>query len=101
MIQMHMTYPHRTGFVEKGGASQEAADIMKPTAKTLQLRILREWDGKPNWTTDEMAMWLGEDKGAVRPRFTELKLLGKIVKTGYRRKNRSGMSATVWETKTD
>jgi hypothetical protein len=33
---------------------------------------------------------------SVRPRVSELKRTGKIKQTGARRKNESGMTATVW-----
>ena len=33
---------------------------------------------------------------SVRPRLSELKAMAKIVATGERRRNESGMTATVW-----
>jgi hypothetical protein len=33
---------------------------------------------------------------SIRPRVAELKAMGKITPTGDRRRNESGMSASVW-----
>jgi DNA-binding Lrp family transcriptional regulator len=47
-------------------------------------------------TADEIAKDLNLSVLSVRPRVSELKRTGKIKLTGARRKNESGMTATVW-----
>jgi len=49
-------------------------------------------------TADEIANDLNLSVLSVRPRVSELKRTGKIKQTGARRKNESGMTATVWRT---
>jgi len=91
-----MKYPADPGHKDRG-ASLDAAATIEPKSKTLQRAIMSTWSAAESWTTDEMATRLGESVLAIRPRFTELKLQGKIRKTDRRRKNNSGLSATVWE----
>jgi len=51
---------------------------------------------KNGWiTADEAATYLGLSVLAVRPRVTELKNQGKLVLTGLRRRNASGIYARV------
>jgi predicted ArsR family transcriptional regulator len=95
---MTTTYPNHPGF-KASGTSQDAADNMAEHAPTLRERvesILRKWGAM---TTDEVAGVLGVSVLAVRPRFSELMKMGKIEQTGERRKNASGMSASVWRIK--
>jgi hypothetical protein len=47
-------------------------------------------------TADEIAKDLNLSVLSVCPRVSELKRLGEIQQTGARRKNESGMTATVW-----
>jgi hypothetical protein len=47
-------------------------------------------------TADEIAAQLGCSILSVRPRVSELNVGGEIEQTGARRKNASGMTATVW-----
>jgi predicted ArsR family transcriptional regulator len=47
-------------------------------------------------TADEIAMDLNLSVLSVRPRVSELNRNGEIEQTGTRRKNESGMTATVW-----
>ena len=47
-------------------------------------------------TADEIAADLGESVLSIRPRVSELHRLGMIEKTKVRRRNASGMSASVW-----
>lgn len=93
-----LTYPSVPGF-KVPGTSQEAAEAVKPTAATLRqacLDVLTSWGEQ---TADEVATFLGESVLSVRPRIAELHALKLIEKTGERRKNASGMSATVWRVK--
>jgi hypothetical protein len=48
-------------------------------------------------TADEVVKDLNLSVLSVRPRVSELKRLGEIKPTGGRRKNESGMTATVWQ----
>jgi predicted ArsR family transcriptional regulator len=47
-------------------------------------------------TADEIAKDLNLSILSVRPRVSELHRSGEIEQTGGRRKNESGMTATVW-----
>ena len=47
-------------------------------------------------TVVEMATRCGVDRMGAQPRFTELRIAGKIVDSGKRRKNPSGVNAIVW-----
>jgi len=93
-----LTYPTSPGF-KAAGTSQEAAEAMKPTAATLRTICLTMIRRYFNLTADECAGLMNASILAVRPRITELKEMGLIEKTGERRKNASGMSATVWRVK--
>jgi len=93
-------FPNTPGFKEQGGTSEEAAKKVAGWRDRLYIAILaalgRAEAGMGGLTADECAAMIDSTPGAVRPRFTELKLLGQVEKTGKRRKNSSGMSATVW-----
>jgi predicted ArsR family transcriptional regulator len=58
------------------------------------LEELRTWP--KGRTADELAKLLRRSPLSVRPRLSELKALGKVAATGERRRNESGMTATVW-----
>lgn len=88
-------YPNHPG-AKVDGTSQEAAEAMTPAAPTLRQRILRVFQVRPELTTDEAAAILDETVLAVRPRFSELRKMGKIMPTGQRKLNESGMTAIVW-----
>ena len=93
---MTHAYPDAPGFKEHG-TSHDAARRMEPRAGTLRelaYATLRERSG--GLTADEVAAIMGETVLAIRPRLTELKLAGRIERTGQRRKNVSGMHAAVW-----
>jgi hypothetical protein len=55
--------------------------------------------GRDGRTPDEAAADVGETVLAVRPRVTELAKAGRIVKTGARRKNVSGLLAKAWRSR--
>lgn len=76
------------------GTSQEAADAIADRAPTLRdqaLAILRE----EALTADEVAARMDCRIWSIRPRITELKLLGLVADTGERRLNISGRRAEV------
>ena len=87
-------YPSSPGFRERGGTSQEAAEIMGNVAGMRQavLAIIRTHAS----TADEVAEKLGLSVLSVRPRVSELKRFGRIIHSGQRRKNASGVNAAVW-----
>ena len=90
-------YPNRPGF-KTGGTSEAAALAAQARAQTLRgacLNLLLLED----MTADECAEAMSESVLSVRPRFSELRQLGRICKTSVRRKNASGCSAAVWTVK--
>jgi predicted transcriptional regulator len=89
-----MTYPENAGYKEVGGCSQEAAAEMD--AKTLRGEVLTCLF-KRSLTADETAARLDRSVLAVRPRLSELLLLGLIKKTKKKRMNVSGKKAIVWK----
>jgi hypothetical protein len=89
-------YPGAPGY-KAPGASAEAAQRIAGTASRLRgqvLEELRQWPAGRN--ADELAVGLRRSPLSVRPRLSELHAAGKIVATGERRRNESGMSASVW-----
>lgn len=91
-------YPLQPGFKDTD-TSKAAAQAMKPTAATLRSQCLRCL-AFGDYTADEVALdFLRESVLSIRPRFSELKRLGKIEDTGQRRRNASGKSAIVWKAK--
>lgn len=88
-------YPHTPGY-KTGGPSIDAAQKIAPRAETLRDRALEVIRKHPS-TADEVASILGETVLATRPRITELSKTNKIIKTGERRANASGIKATVWK----
>jgi hypothetical protein len=89
-------YPEVPGF-KAAGPSQEAAKQIAPSVTRLQRVVLAElanWpDGK---TADELAILCRLSPFSTRPRLTELQIKGRVFKTGRRRPNESGMTASVW-----
>jgi hypothetical protein len=88
------SYPLAAGS-KTGGTSAEAAK--KIHAARLQKVVLRVLQTNPGGlTADEVAAELGESILSIRPRVSELKRQGMVEKTRERRRNHSGMSASVW-----
>lgn len=90
-----LIYPQHPG-AKVAGTSQAAAEAMAEHAPTLRERCLELLHGHTDLTTDEAADLLNVSVLAVRPRFSELRRMGKIVQTGERRTNASGLTANVW-----
>lgn len=88
-------YPDRPGFKARETA-RIAADDIAPKAPRLRELCLETLRQAGMLTPDECAARLGIDKLSVRPRFSELAALGKIIDTGVRRTNGSGKRAIVW-----
>jgi hypothetical protein len=87
-------YPKAAGFKRTQTSAQAAEDITPkaPAIREMVLAVLHLRD----MTADEMAYHLSMDKLSVRPRFSELRAMGKIRDTGERRANGSGKKAIVW-----
>ncbi len=92
-----MKYPAQPGFKEKAGCSQGAAEMMLPKQTKLHEEILKCIKSKTWATPEEVAEALNEDILCIRPRFTEMKLLGLIEKTPFREKNKRGNNVAIWE----
>lgn len=88
------SYPLEPGF-KRTNTSKEAAGSMKASKATLQAAVLRKLEAG-EFTADEVAEQLEQSILSIRPRFSELRTLGKIVDTGQRRQNESGRNGIVW-----
>jgi len=91
-----LIYPESPGF-KVSGPSEQAAEAIGSTAKKLRAAVLAQFAQYPGGATaDEIAKDLNLSILSVRPRVSELHRSGEIEQTGGRRKNESGMTATVW-----
>ena len=90
-------YPDSPGHKEPS-TSRDAARAFAGSAPLLRERVFAavRSAGARGFTPDEAAAAIGETVLAVRPRMTELKLGGRIVETGERRANASGLTAKAW-----
>ena len=94
-----LIYPDAPGF-KTSGPSEHAAQAIGTTASKLRAAVLAQFAAYPGGATaDEVAKDLNLSVLSVRPRVSELNRTGKIEQTGGRRKNNSGMTATVWRIK--
>jgi hypothetical protein len=90
-------YPDLRGFKIAGDASQETATAIASRVPRLRGIVLAAFHEAPaGLTADEAAEIVDLPVLSVRPRVAELHRLGGIRPTEDRRKNASGMSATVW-----
>lgn len=83
--------------------SRDAAKAVATSTPLLRERVftaIRD-AGAEGLTPDECSILLNEDEKAIRPRFTELgpKHQNRIVETGERRENESGLKAKAWRAK--
>jgi transcription initiation factor IIE alpha subunit len=94
-----LRYPAGPGYKQAGGTSEQAARAVAGSAAGKRARVLAEVArrGIAGATADEIAQSLGLSVLGVRPRMSELHSSGEIVATGSRRKNESGLLATVWK----
>jgi hypothetical protein len=90
-------YPEAPGFKERT-TSKEAARKIKPRAPGLRdLCVAALTEAWPSgMTPDQCADVLGKTVLAIRPRFTELKLLGIIEASSRVAPNASGANARVY-----
>jgi predicted ArsR family transcriptional regulator len=92
-----LVYPNAPGF-KTPGPSQDAAKAISGKAARMRAAVLAKIAQHPaGATADEIAHDLGLSVLSVRPRVSELKRSGEIRQTSTRRKNESGMTATVWQ----
>lgn len=87
------TYPQVAGFKRTETSQAAAATVSAPRLRQLCLDQLRLYG---SMTADECAANMRRDKLSIRPRFSELRNLGKIEDTGQRRTNESSKRAIVW-----
>lgn len=94
------TYPHAAGFKDET-TSRDAAEAIEGSgrARTLRERVESFYLAGRNATADEVAHALHEPILAIRPRVSELFKLGKIERTGMRRRSDGGHSAHVYRRK--
>jgi len=91
-----LIYPDAPGF-KVSGPSQDAAKSVASTATKLRAAVLAQIATCPGGAkADEIAGQLNLSVLSVRPRVSELNHNGQIEQTGGRRRNASGMTATVW-----
>lgn len=92
----YSSYPVEAGY-KRAGTSKEAAQAVQSSTALLREQVLAEIvaAGANGLTPDEVADLIGRSVLGVRPRVSELKRLGKVIDTGRRRPNASGMSASV------
>jgi predicted ArsR family transcriptional regulator len=92
-----LVYPDAPGF-KTAGPSEDAAKAISGKANRMRAAVLEKIAQRPaGATADEIAHDLGLSILSVRPRVSELNRSGEIRQTGSRRKNESGMTATVWQ----
>jgi predicted ArsR family transcriptional regulator len=92
-----LIYPAAPGF-KVSGPSEQAAKAVRGSAAKMRGLVLAQIEKSPNGATaDEVAKELNLSVLSVRPRVSELNRTGDIRQTTERRKNESGMTATVWQ----
>ena len=91
-------YPHKAG--HRGvRTSKKSADEINPKLRRLQKMILIELEKvyPEGLITSELAKLTNKNILSIRPRTTELKLLGAIIDTETTRKNDGGKSEIVYK----
>lgn len=94
---MRHLYPAEPGSKELGATSEEAADRAAHRCRELRQQCYNTLVERGPMTADEVARALRESPLSIRPRITELGMMGRIRRTGARRMNRSGCRAAVWK----
>jgi hypothetical protein len=96
MTQLELTYPHRAGSKDDG-TSYLAARQIDSKASTIRSQVLDLFHRHDELTPEAVCALLDEDILTVRPRFSELKKLGRIRKTKKTRLNHNQKRVRVWE----
>jgi hypothetical protein len=94
-------YPEAAGSKQRGGASEEAARRIAFHASVLRDEVRDEFEADAQvpgslGQTADVATRLNRSVLSIRPRVSELHRAGQIVSTADRRRNHSGLRATVW-----
>ena len=98
-MQNQTTYPAAPGYKERGGTSQEAAQAVAASAKSMRAAVLECYRTKGAMTADEVARRIGLEHRvhSVRSRVTELYRGGFLVKTQHRAELLSGFAGRVYD----
>jgi len=91
-----MSYPHTPGYKDND-TSKDAAKDIELIAPTVRAKVMLSLFMCGSQTADEVADHLDLSILTVRPRFSELRLVGEIKDSGVRRSNKSGKMAKVWK----
>lgn len=91
-------YPFEAGSKTKTGPSQQAAQelIKRGRPESLREQVIAALVFYGTLTADECADRLGESILSIRPRFSELSRMGRILKTGNTRPSSQGKNQAVW-----
>lgn len=96
-----MNYPHAPGF-QGTDTSRSAARHASASMRMIHNQVMERLRHSSGLTSDEVAEQMQMSVLAVRPRMTELKLLGLIKDSGQRRANNlSGKRAIVYKANHD
>jgi len=97
MSRLPEQYPDAPGF-KTFGPSEEAATRIASSAAAMRATVLQIYANTypQGLTADEVATALDLSILSIRPRVSELRRAGSLADAGSRRKNSSGMTATVW-----
>ncbi len=79
----------------QGETSSEAAAVVKVSLMQRQMRVLAKINMMGNATADDVAASMDVVHNTVAPRMTELKAMGYLAKSGFRRVTRAGCKANV------
>lgn len=97
LISIGGKYPRSAGYKDEE-CSKEAAKKVNPKLRDRQKQVLRALaEAKGGATIDEVAETLNLHRDAIKPRFSELKELGYIRKTGRKGKTVLGGVCAIWE----
>jgi predicted transcriptional regulator len=90
-------YPNEAGY-RNDSCSKEAASKINPTLRERQKAVLTYLAAQETGATvDDAAKALNKHRDALKPRFTELKLLGLIRKSGRKSTTELGGTCHIWE----
>lgn len=88
-------YPHAPA-ERDDAASRKAAEIIKGRAATLRERVMQCLRARGEMTPDACADYLGEDILSIRPRFSELRAMSLVAKTGRYGKSSRGTTQNIF-----
>lgn len=88
-------YPQAPGVKSSDDTTRKAAAKTAPGLNAMRARVLAMLAREP-MTADECAAAMGFKPGQVRPRFSELRAMGRIIDAGERRDNADGNPMIVW-----